>query len=246
MLDTNNVHIPAKPDQFEFDSEVSAIFPDMARRSIPNYEAFHKLHAHFVARTLKTGGRIRRILDVGASHGAFFTALKDCYAEEGSTLPFNVELVAVDSSEDMCRHLRAKHPDANVYMEDANLPSFRHGEAALYDVINCTYVIQFVRPERQIAMLNRLTRLLRPGGLLILGQKAAAPGVLGRVMQDKYIDWRIANGYTREEIEAKTRALKGSMWPMSHDVLMAYLRDNYTEVAETTRMFMFSTLIALK
>ena len=30
------VHFPADPDKFAFDGEVSQIFPDMARRSIPS------------------------------------------------------------------------------------------------------------------------------------------------------------------------------------------------------------------
>ncbi len=239
------MHMPAKPDQFEFDSAVSSIFPAMARRSIPNYDAFHALHAAVAANHFLNGSRNRRLLDVGASHGAFYTALNTHYIEGGG-FPPRMQLIAIDNSPDMCQHMRTMLPDVEIRCEDADSPDFGQGESASYDVINCTFVIQFLKPERQMALLGKLHRLLKPGGLLILGQKNYADGALGRMMQEQYERWRMGNGYTREEIEAKTRALKGAMWPMRQEDLMSFLNRNFTEVHETTRMFMFSTLVAIK
>ncbi len=238
-------HMPAKPDRFEFDAEVSKIFPDMARRSLPNYETFHELHASIAVRRFLTGGRLRRVLDVGASHGAFLTAVEAEYKKTGG-VPGNITLVASDVSPDMCQYLKAALPEVEVRCEDVLDQDFGVGESALYDVINCTYVVQFVKPERQIPLLGRLHRMLKPGGLLIFGHKAAVDGMLGRCLQDRYEEWRMANGYSRAEIDAKTLALKGSMWPMSEDTLAGFMNKNFDEVVETTRMFMFSTLIAIK
>lgn len=240
------VHFPANPNKFEFDSEVTRIFPNMAARSIPNYFAFHKLHAEIVARWY--AAESVRMIDFGASHGAFFTALKEFYSSHplGETMP-SMELVAVDNSEPMCEALRQKHPDAHVLCGSVTDEAFmRQFEGQQFDVVNATYLIQFVPRPLQGKVLTQLSDMVRPGGVIILGQKEEHTGVLGHMLHEMYIRWRMENGYTREEIEAKTRALTASMWPIHPPTLTRFLRDNFSEVHETTRTYMFSTLMAYK
>ena len=248
MLDDtlrNPVHFPRKPDKFEFDAEVAAIFPNMARRSIPNYDAFHKLHAEIAARWFISDSQNAKVLDIGASHGAFFRELDQFCLTETEDLPV-VQYTAIDNSASMCAHLRHNFPDANVICGSITGDAFMTMEENLYDVINCTYVIQFIEPAKQVAVLDKIGRMVRPGGMLILGQKDKHSGATGHMMQQQYIRWRIDNGYTQEEVDAKTKALKNSMWPMDMVELKTHLHRNFREVTETSRMFMFSTLIALK
>jgi tRNA (cmo5U34)-methyltransferase len=232
------VHTPANPDKFEFDAEVSAIFPDMARRSIPNYETFHKLHARMVKAMYSHRSYAPTVLDIGASHGAFLTEL------EHTGMVFRSS-TAIDNSPSMCHYLEQKLPCTRVLCLDLDSDAFM-GTTEKFDVINCTYVLQFIRPELQMKLLWRIMGMVNHGGMLILGQKEPHHGVLGAELHERYIEWRIANGYTREEIEAKTQALKGSMWPMDQKRVLNALRPNFREITETSRMFMFSTLVALK
>lgn len=241
------VHFPAKPDQFEFDAEVSQIFPNMAERSIPNYRLFHAMHAEIVARWFARPHI--SMLDVGASHGGFYEALKNYYRDTESSDPApRIFMHAVDNSEAMCEIMREKHPDVMVSLGSITDEDFmgRFKRNLQFDVVNATYLLQFIEPEKQMAALRSLTDLVRPGGILILGQKESMPGMLGHMLQEQYVRWRMRNGYTREEIEAKTRALAGSMWPMDQENLLYNLRRDFRDVQETTRMFMFSTLIAYK
>ena len=241
------VHFPANPDKFEFDAEVAKIFPNMAKRSIPDYERFHELHAGVVARLFPHDGA--RLLDVGASHGAFFQHLLQHFWRSERHYAPKYELTAMDSSPAMCKELRTFFPHARIIegdITDARI-QVALAEAGPYDVVNATYVLQFIHPDLQKRTLRFLASLVREGGILILGQKdQMGDSPLSADLHEQYVNWRLSNGYSREEIEAKTQALKGSMWPVFHDVLMETLMHLFRDVQQTTRTLMFNTLIAYK
>ena len=238
------VHYPENPDKFEFDREVAPLFPNMARRSIPNYEEFHFLHTNIVGHWFAENTPQFSMLDAGASRGEFYRQFLGYIRDHRRSAHF-MQLVAIDSSDAMCNYLRAEFPNVDVRCQQLDGPAFLASDEQ-FNVINATYVLQFIRPERQLNVLRKLMSMVKPKGLLILGQKDASPGALGHMLHEEYVRWRMLNGYSREEIAAKTKALQNSMWPMPHETVIAELRANFTEVVETTRSMMFSTLIAMK
>lgn len=236
--DGKPVHYPANPTRFEFDAEVAQVFKDMAERAIPNFHLAHEMHARMAAKTLDAPGA--RVLDIGASRGAFLQHLKSI-AKPGFSY------TAVDVSKPMCDLLSEEYPEAIVRCLDVTSPEFAqtlNGES--YDVVCVNYVLQFLQPGMQYGVLDLLSRAVRRGGLLFLGHKSVHYGFMGDEAHERYIEWRIQNGYSREEIEAKTKALRGSMFPMRHAAVLSYLQGNFEEVQETTRFMMFSTVAARK
>lgn len=238
--DGHAVHYPANPDKFEFDQEVAQVFPDMARRSIPLFYETHDLHAALCAPWMEQE-RVS-VLDVGASRGAFISALASRYS-----LPRDgVYVSANDISLDMACKLVVDFPWAKIDNLDISGGSFLSKPDDSFDIINCTYVLQFVRPEKQVGVLQKLCRMLKPGGVLFLGQKFDTPGPVGRMLHDQYIQFRINNGYTAEEIAAKTLALQNSMWPMPEENLVYYLNRFGLSVVETSRWTVFNNLMCTK
>lgn len=239
MIDEAQRHFPAKANTFEFDEEVSAIFPDMARRSIPNFLEAHEAHARMVAAMTANLSRVD-VLDIGASRGHFLEALqRETYARNPCTF---YSLTAAEKSPHMCRHLRNGFPSARVIDFDLETEEIK----AQYDVIALHYVLQFLPPEAQHHALQKVLAALRPGGILVFGHKALSYGTLGDVAHDEYIDFRVRNGYTREEIAAKTKALAGSMHCANHESILSDIKASCSFVQETFRFMMFSTLIAVK
>lgn len=233
------VHFPKDETKFTFDAEVSQIFPDMALRSIPLFYETHALHAQLCKPWMKQD-RVD-ILDVGASRGAFLAAL----TKEYDMTRNGVKVLACDISLDMCLYLQSDFPWAQVIQADiANQDHEVRPES--WDIINCTYVVQFVRPEHQVTVLRRLARALKPGGVLFLGQKMSVFGPAGRMLHDQYIQFRMGHGYTREEIEAKTKALAGSMSTLPDNVLRDYLNKYGLEVMETSRWTVFNNYMCTK
>lgn len=237
------VHFPADPNKFAFDGEVAAIFPDMARRAIPMYEEFHRLHVAMLHGILAASPRVD-ILDVGASRGEFVNAIKREHGEHALASK-RINVVAVDNSAGMCERMAAEHPYISVEQTDILDEGFLY-DGRTFDIVVASYIIQFVNPTAQVELIDALMQKLRPGGILIIGHKEFADTALYQMAHEQYIEWRVQNGYTREEIEAKSKALKGSMFPMSHARLLQQLREQMREVQETTRWTVFSTLMARK
>lgn len=236
------VHFPADPTKFQFDAEVAQIFPDMAERSIPHFLLSHKSHAKIVASSPNLQSALScRVLDIGASRGHFLHHLL------AQKVPCPLDYIGVDYSAPMCELLQADFPNVTVMNSDITSTEFNDWlQGQQFDVVCCNYVLQFLQPSAQMATLSRLVHAVKPGGLFFLGHKARHEGVLGEQAHELYIQWRMINGYTRAEVEAKTAALKGSMFPMSHHAVMTMLRNTFSEVQETSRFMMFSTVAARK
>lgn len=241
-VDTNTegqpVHIPADPNKFQFDPEVAGLFVNMAERSIPNFRLAHQAHARMLEPWLTEEGA--RVLDIGASRGTFLQEIIGLYGNGG------LQLIAMDNSFAMCDYMEKDLPvTVEVRCRDVLSASFLESNET-FDVVCLHYVLQFIPPERQMEVLSKAVSMVRKGGVLIFGHKSRHYGGLGELAHEEYINFRLRNGYTMEEIDAKTRALKGSMSPMDHDSLMQFIRSNFREVQETTRFMMFSTFMAMK
>lgn len=238
--DGRAVHFPKNPEKFEFDSEVSAAFGDIAKRAIPNFYEAHAAHARMLGGWIKQDASF---LDIGASRGAFFKALCDEHPEV--SIPKTLRLSAIDNSQTMCDYLCDDYPTSEVYCADISDPVIL-ALLGTYDVVCLHYVLQFIHPDKQALTLQRLMDSVKPGGVFIYGHKAKHYGALGQLTHDEYIRFRMNNGYTREEIEAKTLALKGSMFPVDHNMVMNMINANFSHAVETFRFMMFSAVFAVK
>lgn len=226
-------HFPANPEQFAFDAEVSSIFDSMALRSIPNYAEAHRLHAALALPHLKPGAVLA---DVGASTGNFFKALS-AYAGR-PLLQLGLETHAYDTSEHMMRELSSRFPSVTGHTCDiATAPDLPRPA----NVIVCLYVLQFLPSSARQRALDWLQRNLAPRGMLILGQKETSPWRYENAWVEEYHAFRRANGYTQAEIDAKTRALAGAMWPVSCETLTHELDQRGLSYTETTRWMQFTT-----
>lgn len=236
--DGRQVHMPKNKNKFEFDGEVATVFDDMARRSIPLFFETHAQHARVARPWLEKPGCT--LLDIGASRGAFLRAVD---REIGLD---QVRAYATDNSPAMVNFLSKDFPDVSVSQVDITASAFLRCPKQ-YDVINMTYVLQFIRPELQRTVLSKVCSMVKPGGVLFLGHKRENPGLAEDLLHHEYIKWRVDNGYTLEEIEAKTYALKSSMWPMQEDVLIGYLHQfGMGETARTSSWTVFSNFMCIK
>lgn len=234
----NPVHFPSNPTCFVFDGDVAQIFDNMADRSIPLFRESHMNHARIAQPWVASG--YTKILDVGASRGAFLKALDQCYGIE------NLDVRATDNSASMVAFMAQDYPSVAVDQTDITTRGFLNC-LHTYDVINMTYVLQFIPKEMQRIVLSKVCSMVKKGGVLFIGQKNKDDTPAGAIIHEQYIQWRMDNGYTREEIEAKTKALAGSMWPMDEAILIESLKSSgMTEVVRTSSWGPFSNLMCIK
>lgn len=255
--DKDPIHYPKRRNVFEFDSEVTQVFENMALRSIPVYMEMHKLHTDMLSDYIHGLPRRKtafKVMDIGASTGVFYKYLSlQLMGNFRSPPGHNVECYALDNSEPMLDKLKENVPW--VISENVDITKWEPKEG-VYDCVNCTYVLQFIKDSDKLKLISNIYKSLVPGGLLFMGQKDQLTRVrnysdpdewLERNIDKQYVNFRMDNGYTKEEIAAKTEALRGSMWPLRHDKLLEMLSiSNFRHVLETTRWLNFSSLVAMK
>lgn len=235
------VHYPKRRDLFSFDEEVAAIFDNMSVRSIPMYNEVHRLHVSMFRHLLRPGAVVA---DIGSSTGHLFRNIE--VALDSSMQEAGIEAYAVDISQPMMDRLSASFPQVTGIVGDiTKLPDLPKPA----DFMCCLYTLQFVSPESKVVALDWLLRNLAVGGVLILGQKEIVRNVsLRELFDEEYYKFRRDNGYTQAEIDAKTVALRNSMWPIEHDMLLTMLRMSpyCLDVIETSRWLQFSTVACIR
>lgn len=248
------IHYPKNPARFEFDAEIAEIFENMAVRSIPMYAEMHRIHAMMVAEHIARRRREAHILiDVGASTGTFYKVLQNQVGFDLLDASPGIRCLAVDTSMAMLDKIQQHLPFVEVYQMrgheiDHELGPQCPGGA---DIICMHYLLQFVPLSFKEQTLRAAYKLLRKNGMLFLGQKEAASDIehkmVSDVMKEAYHQFRRANGYTQQEIDAKTRALQGSMWLTGGQTLKNLLfKVGFTKITETTRWCQFSSTVAVK
>lgn len=239
----NAVHYPKRRDVFEFDAEVSSVFPDMALRSIPMYKEVHRLHVSMLYDTLAAQDVV--IYDIGASRGHFFKEVCNRFQLDPKKGRDGLRMVAVDSSPHMLDALAEELPCVSTVCTDAReLIDFE----VKADVICLFYILQFLEHDSEkLDVLRWAHRNLKPGGIVLIGQKGTQTETYQELFDTEYYRFRLANGYTWEEIQAKTLALKNSMWPCSPAWLESLcIGAGFIDYVETTRWLQFSTSMCTK
>lgn len=251
-------HFPANPDKFEFDSEVAEIFDNMAVRSIPLYKETHRLAVELAARKYfdaVSEGKTFRVLDIGASTGTFFKGLwKRIGYSIDNPIP-DLEAVAIDPSLAMYEKLEKALPHVDCYdlgAQDAcSLLDCTHveGSKRTFDFIAALYVYQFVPIEwgQRIMAIEDTYSLLDGGGVLVAANKEKMSAYSDTAYSYMYRQFRMDNGYTVEEIQAKTKALESVMWTETgEDFIIALADAGFTRAEELCRWLQFATYVAYK
>jgi ubiquinone/menaquinone biosynthesis C-methylase UbiE len=119
-----------------------------------------------VASGARTGDRI---LDVGCGTGYFVRMLAEIAGAQGS-------VVGVDAAPEMIAHASSRSRSAaNVSFEvgSAGALSF---PAASFDVVVSSLTMHHVAPAEQLAAVQEMRRVLRPGGALLIAEFQAPTG----------------------------------------------------------------------
>ncbi len=229
-------------NNFVFDDEVAAVFPDMISRSVPGYAAVIKMVGQLAARFAISN---TNIYDLGCSLGAATTLMR-------KSAPVGCTIHAVDNSLAMVSRLRkllntdwAAEPGCSVEIHEADLARFQLSNAS-FVVLNWT--LQFVpQPQRQ-DLLRTIHTALVPGGALLLSEKICfSDSQQQSLLNDLHHDFKRANGYSDLEISQKRQALENTMIPETLNSHMQRLEAvGFTTVVVWFQCFNFVSILAVK
>lgn len=185
--------------EFTFNENVASVFADMLKRSVPGYGTILSFMSLFGSRFAQDNSNI---YDLGCSLGASSFALAQNVDKK------NCRVKAYDTSRPMINRFRKLleenplHIPVDIYEEDITEIDF---ERASVTVLNLT--LQFVEPEKRLALLRKIADATLPGGVIILAEKMSDESENG-IMTDLYYDFKRANSYSEMEISQKRNALE--------------------------------------
>lgn len=229
-----------KISDFAFDEAVARVFPDMIRRSVPGYTTIIPMIGIITARYAQNGSAC---YDLGCSLGASTLAMRHGLKDK------QCELIAIDNSPAMlerCNHyieLDNEKTPVELICADINELQFKP-----CSVITLNFTLQFIAPDKRLALLTRLFQALLPGGVLILSEKICFPSTKEQeTLETLHWDFKRANGYSELEVSQKRSALEQVLLPDSLERHKTRLSDSgFQEVFSWYQCFNFVSLIALK
>ncbi len=231
-------------EPFRFNAAVADVFPDMLRRSIPGYQASLEAIGSLAARYVTADSRC---YDLGCSLGAASLAMRQGIRASGT------RILAVDNSAamiDRCREIvaaeTAAHPEqppVEIVLGDIRDVEF---EDASMVVLN--YTLQFLDPADRDALLRRIADGLRPGGLLVLGEKVVDEDPqMEELLVDLYHEHKRRNDYSALEIARKRAALENVLVPETVSQHRRRLESaGFGNIAVWFRYFNFVSIVAIK
>jgi len=195
-----------EPGDFRFDAAVARVFPDMIRRSVPGYTTIIPMIEVITEQYVQAGSNC---YDLGCSLGASTLAMRHGISHR------DCSLTGVDNSEAMierCQHY--------IALDDHPLPVTLRCEDILEtemsdaSVTTLNFTLQFIPPEQRSALLARIARATRPGGVLILSEKIRFESAQEQDIQTRlHHEFKRANGYSDLEISQKRSAIERVLIP---------------------------------
>lgn len=228
--------IDAENARWRFGGETSAHYDAHVARSVPQYAACQDLVASLSDFFLPSGAHC---CDLGCGTGTLTAKLAARHAGR------DVTFTGIDAEPDMIARARERHANAEgVRFEQADLTDTTLEPC---DLAVAFYTLQFVPLRDRQAVLDRVFAALNPGGALVLFEKVRAPDArLQDIATALYTDYKLAQGYSGEEILAKSRSLKGVLEPCTREDNLAMLeRAGFTSVMTVFRYVCFEGLVAV-
>lgn len=221
---------------WSFGGQTPQYFDRHVARSVPNYEAGHRLVEQLSDFFVR---RDSVAYEIGTSTGTLLRQLARRH-------PHGTRWIGIDLERAMIEHARSAHPgtpNVEYLLADACEVDY---EAS--DFIVSYYMVQFIPPRRRQTLIDLIYRSLNWGGAFVLFEKVRAPDARFQdIMSSLYVDYKLENGYSPEEILGKASSLKGVLEPFSTRGNLDLLqRAGFVDVMTIYKHVCFEGFLAIK
>jgi tRNA (cmo5U34)-methyltransferase len=231
----DDIQLPSR--RWSFGRGTATHFDQHVAKSVPGYHDGHALVEELSDFFVADGGRV---IEVGCSTGALISRL--AHRHEA----MNAEFLGVDVVDDMVDVARDRcREQPNVHIEIVDARRVDYTGACL---VVMYYTLQFIPLWQRGALLERIRREMRLGGGLVLFEKTRLPnGMLQDMCNQIYDAYKLARGFSAEEVLGKTRSLRGVLEPSTTAENMALLRRaGFSEPHVLYRQLAFEGILAVK
>lgn len=238
-LDTTPV---APGAAWAFNADVTTVFDDMLRRSIPQYEVMRATVFDVACVYVQPG---TGIVDLGCSRGDALAPFVDKYGAQNHYLGLEISLPMLAAARERFRlYIQDQCVTIREWDLRCGLPPVPGGASVLLSVLT----LQFTPIEYRQAIMRAAWKALKPGGALLLVEKLlGASADLDALMARQYYDVKRHNGYSQDEIDRKRLSLEGVLVPVTARWNEELLRGaGFTQVDCIWRWLNFAAWVAVK
>jgi tRNA (cmo5U34)-methyltransferase len=225
---------------WRFRGDVVAKFDEHVSKSVPYYREGHELVCSLSDWFVKDGSTS---YDLGCSTGTLTLALA-----ERNKHKEGVSFVGIDSEEEMVQRAREKQQQVGATNVRFLVDDIAQVELEPCDFVTSYYAIQFVRPSVRQELIDKVYRSLQWGGAFLLFEKVrGADARFQDILTGLYTDFKLAQGYSAEEIVGKSRSLKGVLEPFSSQGNVDLLRRaGFVDIMTLMKYVCFEGFLAIK
>ena len=238
MPDVGDI-IKAENARWHFSKVDSEKFSKHIEKSIPGYHEGHRLIEELSDFFVK---RNSRIYDLGCSIGNLTYRIAVRHADQ------KVKVIGVERERSLLQAARLKIKNSLAPHLEYRKEDITELKLEPANLVIAYYTLQFVSLEKRKTILESIWRCLNPGGAFLLFEKVREPNSrLQELAMLLYNDFKLENGYSGDEIVAKSRSLKGVLEPLSSRENLKFLKESgFVETGRIFKRLCFEGFIAIK
>jgi tRNA (cmo5U34)-methyltransferase len=231
-------NISAEKANWTFGGDVACSFDEHVSKSVPLYKEGHDLVLGLSDFFIKNDSVV---YEIGCSTGMLISKLA-----ESNRKKENAKFVGVDVEQGMIDFAK------NRYSQITNLDFLCDDAISLEmqesDFIVCYYTIQFIRPSLRQLLIDKLYNKLKWGGALVLFEKVRGSDARFQdILSILYNEYKLQQGYSSDDIMAKSLSLKGVLEPFSTQGNIDMLkRAGFVDINTVQKYLCFEGFLAIK
>lgn len=225
---------------WRFRGDVVDKFDEHVSKSVPLYAEGHELICQISDYFVKDGSTC---YELGCSTGSLTLKLAERNKHrEGA------RFVGIDSEQDMIGRAQEKQRELGVKNTDFVVDDIVTAEFEPCDLVASYYCVQFIRPSVRQDVIDKVYNALKWGGAFLLFEKVRANDARFQdIMSGLYVDYKLARGYSAEEVVGKARSLKGVLEPFSTQGNIDLLRRaGFVDIISISKFVCFEGFLAIK
>lgn len=207
------------------------------RKSVPFYDGGHELICE-LSDTFVTNES--RVYEIGCSNGALTKKFLNHHSNREC-----LSMVAIDSIKSMVEKASVDIPDSRLELI--------HGDLVTCELEPCSlalsyYTMQFIHPHFRQNVFEKIYSALNWGGAFIMFEKVRANDARFQdIFSQAYIDFKLKQNFSTDEIIHKAQSLKGVLEPFSTGGNLGFLnRAGFEDVTLIWKWCCFEAYLAIK
>ena len=232
-------NIIIEDSNWKFSGETVSNFNEHVKKSVPLYIKGHELTCNLSKFFVKNDSIV---YEIGCSTGVLTNKLLDA-----NNFKSNAQFIGIDVEKDMINYANLNLTDnkKNISFKHANINSVKLKKS---DLIVCYYTIQFIPPFERQQVIDKLFESLNWGGALIMFEKVRAPDARFQdIINTLYLNYKLDQGYSGENIISKMMSLKGILEPFSTQGNIDLLkRAGFEDIVSIQKYLSFEGFLAIK